>query len=205
MSSVDPLFIDDEFIEIMAGSEKIMKSLHIPLQSGSDDVLERMRRRYTQTFMRDLIEKLTARVPQIGIGLDVIVGFPGEDQDRFMETVKFLESTDIYYLHVFPFSARIGTKAAETDGKVPETEKKERARLLRDLDFIKRQAFYRRFIGNKMRIIPEGKVYKGKYMRGYTDNYLPLHLPYEKKLENCLLEVTIEGIEDGLLRGSVTR
>jgi threonylcarbamoyladenosine tRNA methylthiotransferase MtaB len=205
MSSIDPLFIDDEFIEIMAGSEKIMKSLHIPLQSGSDDVLERMRRRYTQTFMRDLIEKLTARVPQIGIGLDVIVGFPGEDQDRFMETVKFLESTDIYYLHVFPFSARIGTKAAETDGKVPETEKKERARLLRDLDFIKRQAFYRRFIGNKMRIIPEGKVYKGKYMRGYTDNYLPLHLPYEKKLENCLLEVTIEGIEDGLLRGSVTR
>ena len=133
------------------------------------------------------------------------MGFPGEDQDRFRETVRFLESTDIYYLHVFPFSARIGTKAAEMDGKVSETEKKERVRLLRDLDVAKRQAFYRRFIGNKTWIIPEGKIYKGKYMRGYTDNYLPLYLPYEKKLENCLLEVTIEGIEDGLLLGSIVR
>jgi threonylcarbamoyladenosine tRNA methylthiotransferase MtaB len=205
MSSVDPLFIDDEFIEIMAGSEKIMKSLHIPLQSGSDDILERMGRRYTRVFMRGLIERLTTKIPHIGIGLDVIVGFPGEDQDRFMETVKFLESTDVYYLHVFPFSARSGTKASGMDRKVPETEKKERVRILRSLDVLKRQAFYDRFIGKKMRIIPEGKVYKGKYMRGYTDNYLPLYLPYEKKLENCLLEVTIEGIEDGLLRGSITR
>ena len=205
MSSIDPLFIDDEFIEIMAGSKKIMKSLHIPLQSGSDDILERMGRRYTREFMRDLIERLTTRIPRIGIGLDVIVGFPGEDQDRFSETVRFLESIDIYYLHVFPFSARSGTKAAEMGGKVSEAEKKERVRLLRNLDVTKRQTFYRRFIGSEMRIIPEGKVYKGKFMRGYTDNYLPLHLPYEKKLENCLLEVTIEGIEDGLLRGSVIR
>jgi threonylcarbamoyladenosine tRNA methylthiotransferase MtaB len=205
MSSIDPLFIDDEFIEIMAGSEKIMKSLHIPLQSGSDDILERMGRHYTREFMRDLIERLTTRIPHIGIGLDVIVGFPGEDEGRFNETMRFLESANIYYLHVFPFSARIGTKAAEMEGKVPETEKKERVRLLRNLDVAKRQAFYRCFIGSKMQIIPEGKIYKGKYMRGYSDNYLPLYLPYEKKLENCLLEVTIEAIEDGLLLGSVIR
>jgi threonylcarbamoyladenosine tRNA methylthiotransferase MtaB len=201
MSSIDPLFIDDEFIEIMAGSEKIMKSLHIPLQSGSDVILEWMGRHYTREFMRDLIKRLTTRIPHIGIGLDVIVGFPGEDEGRFRETMRFLESANIYYLHVFPFSARIGTKAAEMAGKVPEMEKKERVRLLRNLDVVKRQAFYHRFIGKKMRIIPEGKVYKGKYMRGYTDNYLPLYLPYEKKLENCLLEVTIEAIEDGLLVG----
>jgi threonylcarbamoyladenosine tRNA methylthiotransferase MtaB len=205
MSSVDPLFVDDEFIEIMAESEKIMKSLHIPLQSGSDDVLELMGRRYTREFMRDLIERLTTRIPHIGIGLDIIVGFPGEDQGRFRETVKFLESTDTYYLHVFPFSARIGTKAAEMDGKVSEMEKKERVRLLRNLDVATRQAFCHRFIDSKTWIIPEGKVYQGKYMRGYTDNYLPVYLPYEKKLENCLLEVTIEGIEDGLLRGSKAR
>jgi len=91
------------------------------------------------------------------------------------------------------------------EGKIPEMEKKERVRFLRTLDVAKRQAFYHRFIGKKMRIIPEGKVYKGRYMRGYTDNYLPLYLPFEKKLENCLLEVTIEGIEDGLLLGSITR
>jgi threonylcarbamoyladenosine tRNA methylthiotransferase MtaB len=205
MSSIDPLFIDDEFIEIMAGSEKIMKSLHIPLQSGSDDILERMGRRYTQKFMRNLIESLTTKIPPIGIGLDVIVGFPGEDQDRFRETVEFLETAGMYYLHIFPFSARIGTKAIGMDGKVSETEKKERVRLLRDVDIAKREAFYHRFVGSKARIIPEGKIYKGKYMRGYTDNYLPLYLTYEKKLENCLLEVTIEGIEDGLLKGSITR
>ena len=202
MSSVDPLFIDDEFMEIMAGSEKIMKSLHIPLQSGSNEVLERMGRHYTREFMRNLIERLTTRIPHVGIGLDVIVGFPGEDESRFMKTVAFLESVPIYYLHVFPFSARSGTRAAEMKDRVTEPEKRERVRRLRILDQHKREAFYRRFIGKEMRIIPEGKVYKGKYMRGYTDNYLPLYLPYEKKLENCLLMVRIEGIEGGLLRGS---
>ncbi len=205
MSSIDPLFIDDEFVEIMAGSEKIMKSLHIPLQSGSDVILKRMGRRYTRMFMNDLIERLTRRIPHIGIGLDVIVGFPGEDDDRFNETVKFLESIDIYYLHVFPFSARIGTKAAEMDGTISEVEKKKRVRLLRNLDVVKRQTFYRRFIGNTTRIIPEGKVYKGKYMRGYTDNYLPLYLPCEKKLENHLIEVTIDEIKDGMLMGNIAR
>jgi threonylcarbamoyladenosine tRNA methylthiotransferase MtaB len=201
MSSVDPLFIDDEFIEIIAGSEKIMKSVHVPLQSGSDDILESMGRQYTQTYIGNLIERLTRKVPSIGIGLDVIVGFPGEDADKFRETAEFLESTPVYYLHVFPFSARAGTPAAGMDGNVPEMVKKERVHLLRDLDGMKRQAFYRRFVGNTMHIIPEGKVYKGKYMRGYTDNYLPVYLPYEKKLENCLIEVTIKGVEDGLLVG----
>lgn len=204
LSSIDPLFIDDEFVEIMAESEKIMKSIHIPLQSGSDDILKRMVRRYTRKFMSGLIEKLTARITRIGIGLDVIVGFPGEDQERFGETVRFLESLPIYYLHVFPFSARPGTKAAEMDGKIPEMEKKERVRLLRNLDVVKRQTFYRRFIGNTMGIIPEGKMYKGKYMRGYTDNYLPVYSPHEKKLENHFIEVTIDEIKDGLLIGSIT-
>lgn len=201
MSSVDPLFIDDEFIEIIAGSEKIMKSVHVPLQSGSDDILVSMGRQYTQAYIRNLVDRLTKKVPQIGIGLDVIAGFPGEDKSKFRETVELVESVPVYYLHVFPFSARAGTIAAGMDGRVPETEKKERVHLLRNLDSIKRQTFYRRFIGNTMRVIPEGKVYRGKYMRGYTDNYLPVYLPYEKKLENRLIEVTIKGVEDGLLMG----
>ncbi|MBA4390817.1 MAG: hypothetical protein C0399_07750 [Syntrophus sp. (in: bacteria)] len=201
ISSIDPLFIDDEFLEVMAESEKIMKSLHIPLQSASDEVLKEMGRHYTQGFMRDLIEKIRRRIPHIGIGLDVIVGFPGEDQERFRETVRFLESTDVYYFHVFPFSPRTGTRAADMKGTSTEREKKERGRLLRELDRLKREMFYRRFMGEEAWIIPEGKVYKGKYMRGYTDNYLPVYLPCEKKLENSLLKITIEGIEDGLLIG----
>lgn len=203
ISSVDPLFIDNEFIDIIAESEKIVKSLHIPLQSGSDGILKSMGRHYTRAHMCGLIEKLVDRIPHIGIGLDVIVGFPGEDADKFGETMEFLESAPVHYLHVFPFSARAGTIAAEMGGKIPEMEKKKRVRLLRDLDGIKRQAFYRRFMGSTMRVIPEGKIYRGKYMRGYTDNYLPVYLPYEKKLENCLVEVTIEGAEDGLLIGSI--
>jgi threonylcarbamoyladenosine tRNA methylthiotransferase MtaB len=152
-------------------------------------------------YMKNLIEKLQRKIPHIGIGLDVMAGFPGEDEGRFMETATFLERAPIYYLHVFPFSARSGTKAAEMTGSVSEKEKKERVRLLREIDRKKRETFYNRFIGEEMRIVPEGKIYKGKYMRGYTDNYLPLYLPYEKKLENCLLKVKIEGAEDGLLRG----
>lgn len=201
ISSIDPLFIDDAFLEITAGSEKIMKSLHIPLQSASDEVLRGMDRRYTQSFMKDLIEKIRRRIPHIGIGFDVIVGFPGEDQERFMETVRFLESTDIYYLHVFPFSPRTGTRAAGMKSTNTEREKKERVHLLRELDRLKREVFYHRFMGEEMWIIPEGKIYRGKYMRGYTDNYLPVYLPYEKKLENSLLKITIEGIDDGLLIG----
>jgi threonylcarbamoyladenosine tRNA methylthiotransferase MtaB len=201
ISSIDPLFIDDEFLEVMAGSEKIMKSLHLPLQSASDEVLREMGRSYTQGFMSDLIEKIRRKIPHIGIGFDVIVGFPGEDQERFMETVRFLESTDIYYLHVFPFSPRTGTRAADMKSTSTEREKKERVSLLRELDRLKREVFYRRFMGQEMWIIPEGKVYKGKYMRGYTDNYLPVYFPYEKELENSLLKVTIEGIDDGLLIG----
>jgi threonylcarbamoyladenosine tRNA methylthiotransferase MtaB len=153
--------------------------------------------------MRSLIEKLVDKIPRVGIGLDVIVGFPGEDAGKFRETMEFLELAPVYYLHVFPFSARAGTVAAEMGGKIPEVEKKERVRLLRYLDDIKRQTFYRRFMGSTMRVIPEGKIYKGKYMRGYTDNYLPVYLHYEKKLENCLVEVTIEGMENGLPMGIV--
>lgn len=203
VSSIDPLYIDDEFLEVMTGSEKIMKSLHIPLQSASDKVLREMGRRYTQGFMRDLIEKIRRRIPHIGIGFDVIVGFPGEDQEQFMETVRFLESIDIYYLHVFPFSSRMGTRAADMKSTSTEREKKERVSLLRELDRRKREVFYRRFMGEEMWIIPEGKVYKGKYMRGYTDNYLPVYLPCEKKLENSLLKITIEKLDDGLLIGKI--
>jgi len=201
MSSIDPLYIDDEFIEIVAQSKKIMRSLHIPMLSASDGVLNGMGRSYTREFMGDLLEGLHGRIPRVGIGLDVIVGFPGEDEDRFLETMSFIETADIFYLHVFPFSARSGTKAAEMKDKVAETTKKERSRRLRELDKRKRDSFYGRFIGEETWIIPEGKVYNGKFMRGYTDNYLPVHVPYEKRLENCLLRVTIEGIEDGILMG----
>jgi threonylcarbamoyladenosine tRNA methylthiotransferase MtaB len=203
LSSVDPLFIDEEFIEIMAASTKIMKSIHVPLQSGSDAILKSMGRNYTQAFAGDLLAKLARAIPSIGIGIDIIAGFPGEDEDLFKETAAFIEESPVYYLHVFPFSARPGTVAATMKGPLPEITKKERVRLLKKLDGQKREAFFSRFTGATMSMIAEGKVYREKYMRGYTDNYLPVHIPFEKKLENSLLEVTIDGIQEGLLMGKV--
>jgi len=131
----------------------------------------------------------------------VIAGFPSEDENAFDETCRFLESIDIYYLHVFPFSVRAGTEASLMEESVTESAKKGRVRRLKVLDARKRQGFYRRFTGADMLIIPEGKLYKGLYMRGYTDNYIPVYIPFEKTLENKLVKVTITGMGDGLVMG----
>ena len=203
LSSIDPLYIDNDFIDIVASSKKITKSLHIPIQSGSDRILALMKRNYTQAYMKNVVEQLNDKIPGIGIGMDVIAGFPSEDENAFDETCRFLESIDIYYLHVFPFSVREGTEASSMDGRVLEGVKKERVRRLKTLDAKKRQAFYRRFTGADVLIIPEGKLYKGLYMRGYTDNYIPVHIPCEKTLENKLVKVAITGMNDGLVMGTV--
>ena len=201
LSSIDPLYIDNDFIDIVASSKKITKSLHIPLQSGSDRILALMKRNYTQAYMKKVVERLNDKIPDIGIGMDVITGFPTEDERAFEETYGFLESIDVYYLHVFPFSARAGTIAYSMDGRVPEGVKKERVHKLKGLDTKKRQAFYQRFTGAEVLIVPEGKLYKGLYMRGYTDNYIPVYIPCEKTLENKLVKVGITGMNDGLVMG----
>ncbi|MCX5806678.1 MAG: tRNA (N(6)-L-threonylcarbamoyladenosine(37)-C(2))-methylthiotransferase MtaB [Proteobacteria bacterium] len=205
ISSIDPLYIDGEFIEIIAGSKKITKSLHIPLQSGSDAILEKMGRRYNSAYMMDIIDNIQNRIKGVGIGMDVIAGFPGEDEGLFEETYRFLESLPIYYLHVFPFAARKGTAAFSIAGSIPESLKKQRVRRLKMLDAEKRLVFYRQFIGTEQIIIPEGKLYKGVYMRGYTDNYMPVYIPYQKNLENKLVMVKIKEIKENLLLGEVKK
>jgi len=201
ITSIDPLSIDEDCIHIIASSKKIMKSLHIPLQSGSDTILKRMGRRYSRDSIGDLIKRLNTMIHGIGIGMDVIVGFPGEDEDHFLKTVRFLESLDIYYLHVFPFSARRGTKAATMVNTVSDAEKEERVSILRMLDSVKRRKFAERFIGQKACILVEGKKHRNFYMRGYTENYIPVYVPYEKKLENRLVNVTITELRDNRVMG----
>ncbi|HEX2965277.1 MAG TPA: tRNA (N(6)-L-threonylcarbamoyladenosine(37)-C(2))-methylthiotransferase MtaB [Syntrophorhabdaceae bacterium] len=201
MSSVDPLYIDEEFIGIVRKSNKIMKSVHIPLQSGSEEILRAMGRRYTPEAIRNTVDGLKSAMPEIGIGLDVITGFPGEDELKFQETLTFLKDLDISYLHVFPFSARAGTKASLMQSMVSDAEKKRRVRALKEIDRLMREKFSRKFVGKQAFIVPESKIYGGKYMRGYTGSYVPVYIPYEKALENRLIEVTIKGIEDGLLMG----
>jgi threonylcarbamoyladenosine tRNA methylthiotransferase MtaB len=201
LSSIDPGYLDDGLIALLARSPKLAKSIHIPVQSGSDRILKSMGRRYDAASIRDLVEKLTSTVETIGIGIDLMAGFPGEDEEAFNETHALAEALDISYLHVFPYSEREGTRAAAFEGKVEEGVKKERVRRLRQVDAKKRAAFARRHLGKRVLIIPEAKLYGGRLMRGFTDNYLPVYIPYEKMLENNLVEVTIRGMEGLRLMG----
>lgn len=201
ISSIDPLYIDDECIRIIASSTKIMKSFHIPLQSGSDAILKRMGRHYTRHYIGDLVKKLNTMIHGVGIGMDVLVGFPEEDESHFSETWHFLNNLAIYYLHVFPFSERKGTKAATMVNIVSDTVKKERVGLLRKLDSVKRRSFHERFMGQTANILAEGKIYRNLYMRGYTENYVPVHIPYEKNLENNIVNVRIKEIRNNLIIG----
>ncbi len=200
LSSVDPQYMDGDFVSVLASCRKLAKSIHIPVQSGCDAVLERMGRRYNSAFIANLVGRLKS-IETIGIGMDVLVGFPGESDAAFLETYRFIEELDVYYLHVFPYSEREGTRACSFDGKVPEDVKKARVRKLKLLDAKKREAFLRRHIGRPAVIIPEGKVYGGQYMRGYADNYVPVYIPYEKRLENNLVHVTIKDMQGSRLIG----
>jgi threonylcarbamoyladenosine tRNA methylthiotransferase MtaB len=180
-----------------------MKSIHIPLQSGSNAILNKMGRHYTKEFIDDLVKKLHNMIHDVGIGVDVMVGFPTEDESNFRETYRFLDELDIYYLHVFPFSPRQGTRAETMEDDVRDSVKKERVGLLRGLDAMKRKGFYERFTGKKLCILPEGKIYRNNYMRGYTENYIPVYIPYEKSLENNLVNVTIKKIRDSMVIGEL--
>ncbi len=201
LSSVDPGYINEELASLLAASGKLAKSIHIPLQSADGDILKRMGRRYGAESIRWLMEMLKERVETIAVGMDVLVGFPGEDEAAFQETFRFLESIPVSYLHVFPYSDRPGTPASRMEEKVPASVKRERVALLRALDGRKREVFYRGFLGAKVSVIPEGKVYKGAYLRGYTENYIPVYLPYEKSIENKVVDVTIKGMRANLLFG----
>jgi threonylcarbamoyladenosine tRNA methylthiotransferase MtaB len=201
LSSVDPDYIDDRFIGALCSSKKLSRSIHIPAQSGCDRVLAAMGRRHRAEFTKALVEGLTSAVKDIGIGMDIMVGFPGEDDEAFEETYRFVEGLDVFYLHVFPFSPREGTRAFAMDGAVPERVKRDRVRRLKVLDGQKRDAFSRRFLGRRLSIIPEGRLYPGDLMKGFSDNYLPVYLPYEKKLENNLVNVTIMGLKGSRLMG----
>ena len=201
LSSIDPLYLDEEFIEILAGTEKITKSLHIPLQSGSDRILGEMGRKYSTAYIATTVERLAKAVQGVGIGMDVIVGFPTESEEEFMDTYRFIDSLDVYYLHVFPFSARPGTRASAMEGKVQAEVKKRRVAALKKLDSEKRRKFYGRFVGSEAWIVPEGKIYKENFMRGYTGNYIPVYLPWKKNIANNLTKVKIKEIQGDMVIG----
>lgn len=195
ISSIEPNLLTDEVIEFVACSRAFMPHFHIPLQSGCDDVLKLMRRRYDTALFAYKIKKIKEIMPHAFIGVDVIVGTRGETKEYFDCTLDFLKGLDVTQLHVFSYSERPGTKALKIEHIVTPEEKHRRSQLLLDLSEEKTRAFYERHIGKEAMVLME-KSKAGTPMHGFTDNYVRVEVPYNEKLDNCLLKVRMGGFNE---------
>jgi threonylcarbamoyladenosine tRNA methylthiotransferase MtaB len=177
LSSVEPFDFSPEIIKLLGQSEKICPHLHIPLQSGSDEILKMMNRDYDRSFLTDLVQVLHQRIPKLSIGADVIVGFPGESDEMFRSTYELVDSLPLSYLHVFPFSRRKGTPAYHLSRKVDEREIRKRAEAMRELGKEKRRAFYGQFLGQELKVLVEDRRGRGTgRWKGLSRNYIPVLL-----------------------------
>lgn len=202
LSSLEPNEIDPELIEMMGSSERLCRHFHIPLQSGDDSVLKRMNRHYSTGEFAGVVEMIHKKVPLAAIGLDVIAGFPGEDEIAFNNTYSLIRGLPVSYLHVFPFSPRKGTAAAGFSGQVNHKAIKDRAAMLRELGKKKLEAFHMSCIGKEFTVITKGRHPKKRDMaEGISDNYLNIIFPSAKFLKNNLVTVRATNTEKGEIRG----
>ena len=200
ISSIEPNLLKNETIDFVAQSKTFVPHFHIPLQSGSNDMLKKMRRRYLRELYVDRVEQIKKVMPHACVGVDVIVGFPGETDEHFLETYNFLNELDISYLHVFTYSERENTVAATMDGVVPKKVRSKRSKMLRGLSVKKRRAFYESQIGTKRTVLFESENKEG-YIHGFTENYVKVKAPWNPELVNTLHQVQLTKIDtDGLVR-----
>ena len=200
ISSIEPNLLKNETIDFVAQSDNFAPHFHIPLQSGSNQLLKLMRRRYMKELYVDRVEHIKSKMPNACIGVDVIVGFPGETDDLFLETYEFLNALDISYLHVFSYSERLNTVAAQMEHKVPKEVRTKRSKMLRGLSSKKRRAFYESQLGSVQTVLFEGENKEG-YIHGFTPNYVKVKTPWNPNLVNKTREVSLKQIdEDGLVR-----
>jgi threonylcarbamoyladenosine tRNA methylthiotransferase MtaB len=200
ISSIEPNLLKNETIEFVSQSRTFVPHFHIPLQSGSNDILKKMKRRYMRELYVDRVTKIREVMPHACIGVDVIVGFPGETDEHFLETYHFLNDLDISYLHVFTYSERDNTEAAAMDGVVPMNVRSKRSKMLRGLSVKKRRAFYESQIGTNRTVLFEGENKEG-YIHGFTENYVKVKTPWNPELVNTLHEINLTKIdEDGSVR-----
>ncbi len=202
LSSIEPLEINKKLLQVMNQYDNFMPHLHIPLQSGDDEILLRMNRRYTTDRFAEVIAICKDRIADIAIGIDVLAGFPGEDEKHFSDTQSFLEKIDYTYLHVFPYSKRPGTPAATFDKQVPKPVKDERVRILRKLGERKKHAFYRKHLGEIRPVLVESKRDQNGLLKGFTDNYIPISFQGDDKLKNRIVDVKIVKTENTYVVGS---
>ena len=200
ISSIEPNLLKNETIEFVSQSRTFVPHFHIPLQSGSNDVLKKMKRRYLREVYTERVAKIREVMPHACIGVDVIVGFPGETDEHFLETYHFLNDLDISYLHVFTYSERDNTEAVEMDGVVPANVRSKRSKMLRGLSVKKRRAFYESQIGSNRTVLFESENKEG-YIHGFTENYVKVKTPWNPELVNTLHEINLTKIdEDGSVR-----
>ncbi|WP_179008350.1 tRNA (N(6)-L-threonylcarbamoyladenosine(37)-C(2))-methylthiotransferase MtaB [Winogradskyella forsetii] len=200
ISSIEPNLLKNETIDLVSKSRAFVPHFHIPLQSGSNDILKKMKRRYMKELYADRVSKIKEVMPHACIGVDVIVGFPGETDEHFLETYNFLNDLDISYLHVFQYSERDNTEAAEMKGAVYKNVRAKRSKMLRGLSAKKRRAFYEKQLNTERTVLFEGENKEG-YIHGFTENYVKVKAPWNPELVNTLHNVSLTSIdEDGLVR-----
>ncbi len=203
ISSIEPNLLKDDTIDFVSESNTFVPHFHIPLQSGSNDLLKKMKRRYLKELYVDRVEQIKSKMPDACIGVDVIVGFPGETESHFLETYEFLNELDISYLHVFTYSERDNTLAAEMDGVVPLKVRKKRSKMLRGLSVKKRRAFYESQLGKIKTVLFEHENKEG-YIQGFTENYVKVKMPWNPHLANTLQDIRLESIdESGMVRARI--
>ncbi len=202
ISSIEPNLLTDDLLEFWISSEVLVPHFHIPLQSGSDDILRRMRRRYMSDYYGNLVHKICRREPDAGIGVDVIVGFPGETEEHFEDTYRFIVDLPISYLHVFTYSERDNTPAMEYEGKVDPADRSRRTKMLRILSEKKRRAFMQRFIGKEVSVLFE-ESFKNDYINGLTKEYLRVAVPYHEGIENTEATVRITSVNGEVAYGDI--
>ena len=202
ISSIEPTTISDELLEHMAASSTLCRYLHLPLQSGDDDMLRAMNRRYTVRDYTAFVEKAVRLMPDLGLGTDVLVGFPGESDAQFANTLATATDLPFSYLHVFAYSKRPGTAAARMTPAVPSATMKSRSKILAELSRAKRLAFYQRYVGQTVEVLFETKDDAGRWT-GLTNNYMRVGVTADDELTNTLGRVAIEGTMDGLAVGKM--
>jgi threonylcarbamoyladenosine tRNA methylthiotransferase MtaB len=195
ISSIEPNLITSEIIDLISKSNTFVPHFHIPLQSGSDTILKAMKRRYLTKKYKDLIKELNSKIKNVCIGVDVIVGFPGETEGFFDETLSFLKNINISYLHVFSYSERENTEAIKLNESVPIKIRKYRSKVLRNLSDKKKRLFYNQNIGLIKEVLFENKKDDG-YIYGFTDNYIKIKTKYQNNLENKFQKVKIQKIKN---------
>jgi threonylcarbamoyladenosine tRNA methylthiotransferase MtaB len=204
ISSIEPNLLKDETIDFVSTSSSFVPHFHIPLQSGSDELLKKMKRRYLKDTYTNRVSRIKETMPNACIGVDVIVGFPGETDALFLETYNYLNDLDISYLHVFTYSERPNTEAVALNGIIPKKVRAKRSKMLRGLSAKKRRSFYESQIGNSLTALFESENKEG-YIHGFTENYVKVKTPWNPELVNTLHEITLTEIdEDGSVRLNFT-